>query len=285
MKKPVFVNFALTMNCNLKCGFCYAHCDKKETYNQKLSLEKISDIFIQMDELEILRIGFEGGEPFCRKDSIDIFKLVDKHNFTYFVNTNGTLIDEKMACELSKTNILKLCVSIDGPTPEVHDKSIGINGAFVNCIKGIKALQLYDINRNGVIPLTKINKNNIIETIVFLNENGINSIAIMLLPTVGFAHESEKDYYLDYEDLKHLIYELSKFKKNNPTISISIVPPGEGFIKREIYFPLKDLDKEEYVSLWQNEDAYSTLAEEDYGYTAGKDNMYITANGDVKVVA
>lgn len=65
MKYPMYVDFAITPYCNLHCSFCYAEANGKTKSQRKLlSLEEIESIFSEFDQLGVMRVGFEGGEPF-----------------------------------------------------------------------------------------------------------------------------------------------------------------------------------------------------------------------------
>lgn len=137
-KSPYYVDFSVTPFCNLKCSFCSASAAGKCSQNNKImSLEKIKDIFDQFDDNNILRVSIEGGEPFLRDDIIDVLRLADEHMFSYYINTNGVLIDEEMAYEISKTNVDKICISIDGPE-QIHDLSRGVKGTFNKVKRAIK---------------------------------------------------------------------------------------------------------------------------------------------------
>jgi MoaA/NifB/PqqE/SkfB family radical SAM enzyme len=105
VKKPIYADFLVTPACNFHCSFCSASAEYKKEDIKILSLEKINDIFNQMDEIELLRTSIEGGEPFLRDDIIEIIHMADSHDFEYYVNTNASLIDHHMAKKLGTTKI------------------------------------------------------------------------------------------------------------------------------------------------------------------------------------
>ena len=158
MVNPTYVDFSIYPYCNLRCDFCYAEAECESTIsNHLLKVSDFEDIFEQFDQIGILRVGFEGGEPFLRKDWFEILKLADKHYFNYFVNTNATMIDESIAKKLAQTNVDRICVSLDGPTAQIHDKSRGKSGTFELTKRGIINLMNCGIAVDGIITLTKYN--------------------------------------------------------------------------------------------------------------------------------
>lgn len=280
-KKPIYIDFSLTPYCNLKCGFCYASACGRRKKEEYLSLEDFERIFKEMDELEILRVGFEGGEPFLRNDIIDILKLADKHNFTYFINSNATLITDKIAEQLSQTDVDKICVSIDGPNSEINDKSRGVSGAFEQTYKGVKNLLNHNVKVDGVLTLSNINKDYVVETFEYMKSIGINNAVIMLLASVG-SNDIAKEYNLSFEDWSKVLLMLTDLKKKNQLpVDLSIVPPGEGYCSWELFLPLLINNRADDIKYWKNENISTTLDENDYGCTACKDNLCIDGYGDV----
>lgn len=281
IKKPLYADISLTPFCNLKCGFCYAGCNKVSSSTDFLTLEDYKKLFNEFDELEILRVGFEGGEPFLRNDIIPILEEADKHYFNYFINTNGTLITEKIAESLSKLTIDKLCISIDGPNSLIHDKSRGIEGSFEKMLNGVTNAQKYNIPIDGIITLSNINKDYIVEILEFMKQINIKQATIMLLATVGSASEDMKKYYLDFSEWEKLFLKLTDMKKNNSLpIPLSIVPPSEAKIPMEFLLPLYRNNRLEDLKYWKNPSIID-LENDVFGCTAGKDNFSIDGYGNV----
>ena len=50
----------------------------------------------------------------CVKTSLDILKAFNQYRFAKVLNTNGNLITDSIARELSKLNLDRICVTIDG---------------------------------------------------------------------------------------------------------------------------------------------------------------------------
>ena len=76
--------------------------------------------------------------------------------------------------------------------------------------------------------------------------------------------------------------ELTKLKKNRqlPT-DLNIVPTGEGKCPWELYLPLKLDGMESDINLWLNEDRVSSLEENEFGCTAGKESFAVDGYGNV----
>ncbi len=107
--RPFFFVISPSMRCNLHCIGCYAG---KYDKGDKLSFETIDRIFSDAKEMGIYFITVSGGEPFFRRDLLDLFA---KHDDIYFqVFTNGTLIDENLAGKLSELGNVAPVISCEG---------------------------------------------------------------------------------------------------------------------------------------------------------------------------
>ncbi len=106
---PFFFVISPTMRCNLRCQGCYAAQYKKES---DLPYEIIDKIFTDAKQMGIYFITVSGGEPFIRRDLLNLFA---KHNQIFFqVFTNGTLIDKTLAQQIANIGNIAPVISIEG---------------------------------------------------------------------------------------------------------------------------------------------------------------------------
>lgn len=133
--------------------------------------------------MNIMRVSIEGGEPFLRDDILDILELTNKHMFSCYVNTNGTLITEEMAKRIATSGVGKICVSIDDPE-EIHDKSRGVKGTFKKVKKAIGYLKKYNVSVDAIIILTKINAEYLLQTFDVIKSLGIVDVEHVLLQSL-----------------------------------------------------------------------------------------------------
>jgi Fe-coproporphyrin III synthase len=153
---PRFVVYEPTLLCNLHCSFCYvADILNPEDWRQKeLSIEELDRIFSR-------GVGFfnvTGGEPFVRKNLLEIFELFRAKGMRCdYVTTNGTVIREDRAtalAELVRSGFLKhISVSIDGP-PDFHDAVRGQRGAFRKAADNIVMLRARFAETGTSLPLS-----------------------------------------------------------------------------------------------------------------------------------
>ncbi len=114
---PLFYVISPSMHCNLKCYGCYS---ANYTRQDKLSFKKINQIIDEGKSYGIFFYTISGGEPFVRKDLIDIFK---RNSDCYFqVYTNGSLIDGQMAEKLAELGNVFPAISVEGFEAETDER-------------------------------------------------------------------------------------------------------------------------------------------------------------------
>jgi MoaA/NifB/PqqE/SkfB family radical SAM enzyme len=107
---PVIMVISPTMRCNLTCTGCYSfNYERKDA----ISTERLDRLYHECEELGIGYIVVSGGEPYLRKDTIELFSRHPKLLFMTY--TNGTLLaDRKVVQRLAELGNVIPCVSVEG---------------------------------------------------------------------------------------------------------------------------------------------------------------------------
>lgn len=144
-----------TMRCNLHCAGCYA-----ADYSQKddLELDVIDRIITEGKELGIFWVTILGGEPFVRKDMLDIYARHEDVIFQVF--TNGTLVDKETTQRLAELGNVLVIFSVDGFEEET-DARRG-KGVFRKVMQGMDNLREVGVPFGFSSMLTRQN----VETII-----------------------------------------------------------------------------------------------------------------------
>lgn len=116
---PPFLIASITTECNLRCRGCYDRannarcaCQKSGDKRKPLDSVKWGDIFGQACALGVSFILLAGGEPFLRRDVLEVAGAVQGVLFPVF--TNGTLIDAENFNLLERCRNLIPIVSVEG---------------------------------------------------------------------------------------------------------------------------------------------------------------------------
>jgi MoaA/NifB/PqqE/SkfB family radical SAM enzyme len=126
---PQTVQFDVTNRCNNNCLCCWNNSpflgdlpeDRLKEKEDELPLKLIKKIFAELKGLGTKNLVLAGGgEPFMHPKIIDILGAAKKCNFRVSINTNFTLIDEKIAKKLVDLKIDLIHVSLLAGTPKTY---------------------------------------------------------------------------------------------------------------------------------------------------------------------
>jgi len=150
-KKISHINFAVTYVCNSRCKHCNIwnkYKEKPKEAKKELKLEEIEEIFEKSQYLKNLQaIDLTGGEPFIRKDFIDLcgFFIEKYPNAGITIPTNAVNLDlitnklEEIVKMYNPKNIY-IAISLDG-IGETHDKIRGIPGDYNHVLELIEIIK------------------------------------------------------------------------------------------------------------------------------------------------
>jgi MoaA/NifB/PqqE/SkfB family radical SAM enzyme len=131
---PPYIIFFVTHRCNAKCPFCFDRENREKTDSTKeLTIDQIKNI--ANNWRSPIHVTLTGGEPFLRKDILDIaLAWVEAGAASITIATNATMTDRvfetvSSLLESCPDTHLDLNISICGPQA-LHDKIMGIPGAY-----------------------------------------------------------------------------------------------------------------------------------------------------------
>jgi MoaA/NifB/PqqE/SkfB family radical SAM enzyme len=200
--RPHRVKFQITNACNARCKHCNLYLIKPDVLPRTTVLNTLSDLA----ELGCKEVDFTGGEPTTHPDFIEFIQTATNYGFSVKANTNGFLLNEKLADGMVKAGLKELAISIDSHNAEEHDKRRCLPGGWQRAIDGINFIDKY---RKKYSTKTKIilysilsNKNykhapEIIDLKKIANFDEINFIPIKDIENKGdfLSKEQIEDYY------------------------------------------------------------------------------------------
>ena len=224
---PISLIHFLTNRCNARCSFCFIDFDNPVTFKNEMTLSEIK-VFTKTLGDTLMNVNFTGGEPFARKDIIDIGKAyIDNSSIqSIYITTNGSLPDRAInfCKEINKYNSdieINVQISIDD-LPEKHNSIRKIKDLFNSCVElynEIKKLKLNKVSSSVSITVSHENCDNIKNIFFYLTEKvGIDSIKCCIVRDEG-VYKRPKDKtqkILDaYTWLVEKIKDYKKLKKIN----------------------------------------------------------------------
>ena len=191
--EPVSIVHFVTNRCNARCSFCFIDFDDPKTFTKELSLNEI-DLLTKNLGKSLLNVNLTGGEPFARKDLVDIAKkyITNSTIQSLYITTNASLPDRiknfaeqvyKFDNQVEQT----FQISIDD-LPENHNKVRKIKNLFDSCIESYRVLKNMANNINPVVSITVTHENcdNIKNIFNYIHQDcGVDSIKCTLVRDEG----------------------------------------------------------------------------------------------------
>lgn len=139
---------SLTLRCNLMCPHCVASANENISLKDELSTEEVFSLLDQIEEnmgektdrsykIES-KVFLSGGEPFCRKDIMEIIRYACSKRLTINICTNSLLLNDRVINELANLSV-SFSISLDGDHPETHERIRGL-GTFFKTLENIKKI-------------------------------------------------------------------------------------------------------------------------------------------------
>ncbi len=157
--------FEVTRRCNLRCKMCQyiEWLEKAPPQEQKegeLTTEEWRQVIGQVHRFSL--ITFTGGEPWVRKDFLELLELASSRARTHFIS-NATLLNEERAeaCvrlapkRIGGMGLNFVGTSIEGP-PETHDAIRRLDGAFERSMSGVRRVRSLREQLKKACPLIHV---------------------------------------------------------------------------------------------------------------------------------
>ena len=132
-----------TRYCNLRCRHCWVSPPYSEELSEEtgeLSVDEMIGIVKEARPLGLTSLKLTGGEPLLRSGLERLLEFCAVSGVEVWIETNGTLVTEKMANILKKYRVSDISVSLDSAVEERHDLFRGKKGAFRKAVEGIRNL-------------------------------------------------------------------------------------------------------------------------------------------------
>ncbi len=253
---PMRIALMVTHRCNLRCAMCMIVERDAEFRDKDLSTPQLKLIISRIPSRTL--ITFTGGEPFVRRDILDLLAHATRDHRVNII-TNGVLFRDELIRgvvsmaprRLFQKGPILVGVSIQG-LGETHDRVVNVKGAFEKAREHVFQLQEEKKRQGKSLPLLDIksvitddNVGQMNDLVDFAKEVGADFCTFQIVNTqdssYGITDVSEDAYltppppvrFSNIETLREQLAIVERRKKEVPfEIRYNpILPPGE-IVKR-----------------------------------------------------
>jgi len=213
---PLAATLRLTKACNLRCPHCYVNAGVPS--ENELTLKEIRSLIDQLTELKVFYIFYTGGEPFLRKDIVEILRYTAEKQIGISISSNGVVLNKDLLEELKDIPFNLFQISLDG-TEEIHDFMRG-KGRWKKAIRAIKLAKSI-LKRNVGIGTVVTGKNweiinKVIHDGIFA---GADTFTLLCLILTGRADESQNPTPKQFLTAVKLAFD--EYEKHQPKFKIA----------------------------------------------------------------
>lgn len=137
-ESPFLAIWEVTQSCDLACKHCraaaqpLAHPDQLTNAEGKALIDQIADMHIPI-------FVFTGGDPLKRPDVFELIEYAAGKGVHVALTPSATpLLTREAIFKLKESGLVRLGISLDGSTPEIHDVFRGLPGAWARTIQAIE---------------------------------------------------------------------------------------------------------------------------------------------------
>ena len=206
---PFLAIWEVTQSCDLACKHCraaaqpIAHPDELTNAEGKALIDQIADMHVPI-------FVFTGGDPLKRKDVFELIAYAAGKGVQVALTPSATpLLTREAIFKLKEAGLVRLGISLDGSSPEIHDVFRGLPGAYARTIQAIEWAGEAGLPIQVHTTISRHNANDLDALCALFEKLNIVMWNVFFLVPVG---RGQLDDLLSGEEFEHVfakIYELS----------------------------------------------------------------------------
>jgi len=207
---PFLAIWEVTQSCDLACKHCraaaqpIAHPDQLTTAEGKALIDQIADLHVPI-------FVFTGGDPLKRADVFELIRYASDKGVKVAVTPSATpLLTREAIFKMKDAGMVRLGISLDGSSPEIHDAFRGLPGAWARTIQAIEWAGEAGIPVQVHTTISRHNANDLDNLCTLFEKLAIVMWNVFFLVPVGRGQLGDLLSGEEFEQVFGKIYELSQ---------------------------------------------------------------------------
>jgi AdoMet-dependent heme synthase len=135
---PFLAIWEVTQSCDLACKHCRAAA-QPIAHPDQLTTAEGKDLIDQIAAMHVPIFVFTGGDPLKRPDLYELIRYCDEKGVKVAVTPSATpLLTREAIFKMKEAGVVRLGISLDGSSPEIHDAFRGLPGAWARTIQAVE---------------------------------------------------------------------------------------------------------------------------------------------------
>jgi radical SAM protein len=206
---PFLAIWEVTQSCDLACKHCraaaqpIAHPDELTNADGKALIDQIAEMHVPI-------FVFTGGDPLKRKDVFELIRYASDKGVQVAVTPSATpLLTREAMFKLKEAGLVRLGISLDGSTPEIHDAFRGLPGAWARTIQAVEWAKEAGIPVQVHSTISRHNVHDLDNLCALFEKLAIVMWNVFFLVPVGRGQLGDLLSGEEFEEVFGKIYELS----------------------------------------------------------------------------
>jgi len=207
---PFLAIWEVTQSCDLACKHCRAaaqpipHPDELTTAEGKKLIDQIAEMGVPI-------FVFTGGDPLKRKDVFELIRYASEKGVSVAVTPSATpLLTREAIFKFKEAGLVRLGISLDGSTPEIHDAFRGLPGAWARTIQAVEWANEAGIPIQVHTTISRHNVNDLDNLCALFERLAIVMWNVFFLVPVGRGQAADLLTGEEFEQVFGKIHELSQ---------------------------------------------------------------------------
>jgi AdoMet-dependent heme synthase len=206
---PFLAIWEVTQSCDLACKHCRAAA-QPIAHPDQLSTEEGKALIDQIAGMQVPIFIFTGGDPLKRPDLYELIRYGAEKGVKIAVTPSATpLLSREAIFKMKEAGVVRLGISLDGATPEIHDKFRGLAGAWARTIQAIEWANEAGIPIQVHTTISRHNANDLDNLCALFEKLAIVMWNVFFLVPVGRGQLQDLLSGEEFEQVFGKIYELS----------------------------------------------------------------------------
>lgn len=207
---PFLAIWEVTQSCDLACKHCRAsaqpipHPDQLTNAEAKTLIDEIADLGVPI-------FVFTGGDPLKRADIYELIEYASTKGVKVALTPSATpLLTREAIFRMKEAGLVRLGISLDGSTPEIHDTFRGLPGAWARTIEAIGWANEAGLPIQVHTTVSRHNAHDLDNLVNLFEKLAIVMWNVFFLVPVGRGQVADLLSGEEFEEIFGKLYELSR---------------------------------------------------------------------------
>ena len=207
---PFTIAWEVTRACAFACVHCRADAQHTRDPNE-LTTEEGYRLLDRFKTFGGPIVVFTGGDPMMRRDLFDLIRRATDLGLRASLTPTATALPtvERLK-QAMDAGVRRIALSLDAPSPEVHDAFRQVPGSWERTMKILRSAQAVGLSAQINTTVTKLNVHLLPEMVKFVEEVGAVQWSVFFLVPTGRGQIADMISPEEHERVFHWLFDLSQ---------------------------------------------------------------------------